>query len=363
MIEKNVKKDNSENKENPMRKDIRLVLLAARSCCLNCEYCFVKKTNEVMSKKVIKQSVDFLLTSESDNVHLQYFGGEPLMLPLDVFKWSIEYAISEAEKIGKTIRIIITTNAIYLDEERIEFLKKYKDYIIIEVSLDGKKESHNKNRPQKDAMEIDSYTLITKNFPILTKSGLYSRISMVVSPHTAHELLENFEHLLELGFNKIWIMLSCGVYWSKEDIDKFREQLVLIGKKHYEDIKTGRIVFMNLRDWFAPYRMNSELIVDLNGKIYPACMNYLVEDEKIKETYCLGNLNDPNIKNIDYYEDRRISNDEAITTFFKTNDIIPNYDCNIKTGMMINAFVQKMNEKLKADNVDVFKYFTEYKKD
>ncbi len=343
-------------------KDIRLVLLAARACCLDCQYCFVRKTNELMSQTILKKGIDFLFTSSAQNLQLQFFGGEPLMLPTETFKWSVEYSLSKAKKLNKNLKIIITTNAIYLTRDKIEFLKKYKEHIIIEVSLDGRKESHNINRPQKDKSRvIDSYSMIIKNFPALINSGLYSRISMVVSPHTAKDLLENFQHLLELGFNKIWLMLSCGVLWKDEDIKAFKTQLQRIEKKYYAQIKRGKILFMNLRDWFAPYRMNSELIVDLNGKIYPACMNYLVEDEKVKAKYCLGNLNDPKIKPIDYYEKKRISNQEAIDVFFKVNKIIPNYEGNIKTGMMINKFVEKINNRLKKDKVDISRFFHEYK--
>jgi sulfatase maturation enzyme AslB (radical SAM superfamily) len=343
------------------KKEIRLVVLAARACCLNCQYCFVKKTNEVMNKKILKKSIDFLFTSVSQDIQFQFFGGEPLMLPLDVFSWSIAYAVARAKKKKKNLKIIITTNAIYLDEKRIAVLKKYKKYILIEVSLDGEKESHNINRPQKTGQSFDSYSLIVKHFPLLMKSGLYVRISMVVSPHTAGDLLVNFEHLLKLGFNKIWIMLACGVFWSPETISLFEKQLNLLGNKYYEKMKQGKIIFLNLRDWFAPYRMNSELIVDLDGKIYPACMNYLVEDEKVKSSYCLGDLNDPKIKSIDYYEKKRISNDEAITVFFKTNDIIPNYESNIKTGMMINRFVKRLNHRFEREGIDSYKFFNEYR--
>ncbi|MBL7130731.1 MAG: radical SAM protein [Candidatus Omnitrophica bacterium] len=343
--------------------DIRLVLLATRACCLNCQYCFVKRTNELMSQEVLKKAIDFLFTSESQNLQLQFFGGEPLMLPDDRFKWSIQYAIAKAKRAKKNLKIIITTNAVYLTQKKIGFLKKYKNHIIIEVSLDGKKESHNTNRPQKDkTSRIDSYSMITKNFPAIISSCLYSRVSMVVSPHTAKDLLENFEHLLGLGFNKIWLMLSCGVLWGDQDIKEFERQLQKIGEKYYEQIKEGKILLMNLRDWFAPYRMNSELIVDLNGRIYPACMNYLVDDEKVKEKYCLGGLNDSGFKNIDYYERKRISNQEAIDVFFRVNKIIPNYKSNIKTGMMINGFVKKMNNRLKGDGVDISKFFNEYKR-
>lgn len=343
------------------KKEIRLVVLAARACCLNCQYCFVKKTNEVMEKEILKKSIDFLFTSANKDIQFQFFGGEPLLLPFDVFKWSIIYAVGQAKKKKKNLKIIITTNAIYLDEKRITFLKKYKKYVLIEVSLDGEKDSHNINRPQKTGKSFDSYSLIVRHFPLLIKSGLYARISMVVSPHTAKDLLVNFEHLLKLGFNKIWIMLACGVHWSPKTIAVFEKQLNLIGGKYYEKMKSGEIIFLNLRDWFAPYRMNSELIVDLDGKIYPACMNYLVGDEKVKESYCLGNLNDPTIKSIDYYEQKRISNDDAITVFFKTNNIIPNYASNIKTGMMINRFVKKLNGRFRRDNADIFRFFNEYR--
>jgi len=352
--------NNKINKINKINnKSVRLVLMATRACNLKCKYCFVKMIGVVMDKETLKKSIDFLFTSQSHNLHLQYFGGEPLMLPKERFKWSVKYAIKKSKEYKKNLKIIITTNATLLDKEKINFLKKYKNYIVIEVSLDGNKKSHNVNRPQKIS-ELDSYSLITKHFPILIKSGLYVRISMVVSPLSVKDLLSNFEHLLSLGFNKIWIMLACGVYWSLKDINEFRRQLNSIAEKYYQDIKTGKILLMNLRDWLAPYRMNSELIIGVNGKIYPACMDYLVDDVKVKEKYCLGDLNRADLKNIDYYEEKRISNQEAIDVFFKVNKIIPNYESNVKTGMMINEFVRTLNRHLRKEGVDVLKLFNEY---
>lgn len=351
--------DNELIKDFEKESEIRLVLLAARACCLNCAYCFVKKTNELMKESTLKKSIDFLISSDKKNLQLQFFGGEPLMQPYDVFTRSIEYAIFKAKESGKKIKIIITTNSVYLDDKRIEFLEKYKDNIIIEVSLDGDKISQNINRPQKNNAEFDSYSIITKNFPRLLKSTLNYRISMVVSPATCRNLLHNFEHLLDWGFKKIWMMLSCGVLWEEEDVNAFREQLNLIELKYYKKIKSGEILILNLRDWFAPYRMNTELIVDLNEKIYPACMNYLMDVDEIKEEFCFADLNNLMGKNIDYYEKLRLSNNHAINLFFKENKIIPNYSSNIHTGLMINDFVRGLLDKLEKDGVSVEKLFRE----
>lgn len=344
-------------KDKTKKDEVRLVVLAARACCLNCKYCFVKMTNEVMDESTLKKSIDFLFSSKRKNLQLQFFGGEPLMLPDDVFRRSIDYAVVGARNREKDIKIIITTNSVYLNEEKIKFLENYRDNIIIEVSLDGDKESQNINRPQRGKKNFDSYSVITKNFPKLLKSKLDYRISMVISPETCGKLFRNFEHLLQWGFKKIWMMLSCGVLWKDEDISTFYKQLELIGKKYYGDIKSGKIVLLNLRDWFAPYRMNTELIIDLNEKIYPACLNYLIDSEEIKEEFCLGDLNNLGGKNIDYYDDMRISNGHSISLFFKENKIIPNYESNIKTGMMINKFVKNFTLKLKRGGIEVKELF------
>jgi len=345
--------DNEIIKDISRENEIRLVLLAARACCLNCKYCFVKRTNEVMKESTLRKSIVFLLSSKRKNVQLQFFGGEPLMLPDEVFKRTIDYAVTKAKRRNKNIRIIITTNSVYLNDEKIRFLENYKDNIIIEVSLDGDRESQNINRPQKGNEKADSYNIITKNFPKLLRSQLDYRISMVVSPETCGKLLHNFEHLLQWGFKKIWMMLACGVLWKDENIDTFYKQLHLIGKKYYGEIKEGKIVLLNLRDWFSPYRMNTELIVDLNEKIYPACMNYLIDSDEIKEEFCLGDLNKLGNKGIDYYDNLRISNDHSISVFFRENKIIPNYESNVKTGLMVNRFVKEINSSLKKDGTEI----------
>lgn len=332
------------HKEQTEQESIRLVLLLTHGCCLRCKYCFVQQSKGFMPEDVLLKSVDFLLSSEKSKLQLHFFGGEPLLVPFGLIRRGITYAVNNAKKLGKEIEVIITTNGICLDKEKIDFFNRYKKNIILELSLDGDRKAQNLNRPQSNKSR-DSYSLIVKNFRFILDSGVDKRISMVVSPYTVDNLISNFNHLMGLGFTKIFMMTACGVNWSKEKLDLLKKNLSKIEDYLFRKIFNKEVYLINLKDWFSPFRMNTELVVDLDGKIYPACISYLLHNEKDKKKFLLGDIN--HIKEgIDFFDKRRISNEEAMYVIFKENKVLKYLKNNIAAGMIMAKFVERLNKKL-----------------
>ncbi len=325
-------------------RDIRLVLLVTHSCCLKCRYCFVQQEPGQMSLETIKDCIDFLFTSKKDSLQLHYFGGEPFMIPFDCLKKSIEYAVKKSKETGKKLRILITTNGICADKRRLEFLKKYSDYVTIELSLDGDKKSQNLNRPQHDSK--NSYELMVSNFANILNSGIRNNISMVISPYTVDRLKNNLKHLISLGFKNIFMMTACGIKWSNFKLEVLEKNLAAIEDFCICKIKEGRLNLLNRTEWMSPFRMNTQIIVDIDGKIYPACISYLIHDKKTKEKYALGNVKEAGKKGIDYYEERRMLNNDALNVIFRENNILGNLESNFKAGNIMAAFVRRLNSKL-----------------
>lgn len=128
-----------------------ICLHVAHDCNLRCEYCFAGTgafggNRTLMSLETGKRGIDFVLEASRHRSHVEvdFFGGEPL-LNFPVVKQLVEYGQQAAYSCGKTIKFTMTTNAVLLDAEIQQFLEQ--EDISVVISLDGRKEVHDKMRP------------------------------------------------------------------------------------------------------------------------------------------------------------------------------------------------------------------------
>ncbi len=117
------------------------VIAPTMACNYNCEYCFeTKRENYICQNHTIAHIVSFIKSQvDSDkcikHVHIQWFGGEPL-LAFDV----IEHISTELIRFcnDKSIKFsaTITTNGYYLDKYKIDKLYSF-NVNNIQITLDG----------------------------------------------------------------------------------------------------------------------------------------------------------------------------------------------------------------------------------
>ena len=121
-------------------------------CNLRCSYCFAEYGQKYEGNKRyftgqdIKKVIDVFIDELFPNVG-QYridfvSGGEPL-LRFDVVKEAILYVETKTKETNKKVTIWLCTNGILLNEEICDFLNQHN--VSIGISLDGKKESNDKN--------------------------------------------------------------------------------------------------------------------------------------------------------------------------------------------------------------------------
>lgn len=92
-----------------------------------------------MSFDTAKTAVDLLINNSANhrNLEVDFFGGEPLM-NFEVVRQTVEYAESLEEKIQQKFRFTITTNAMLLNDEIMDFVNAHMSNIVL--SIDGRKE-------------------------------------------------------------------------------------------------------------------------------------------------------------------------------------------------------------------------------
>jgi uncharacterized protein len=185
-----------------------LCLHIAHDCNLACKYCFAEEgeyhggKRELMSYEVGKAALDFLIENSGSrhNLEVDFFGGEPL-LNWQVVKDLVAYGRSREEESGKHFRFTLTTNGVLLTDEVIDFVNKEMDNIVL--SIDGRKEIHDKMRPFRGGAG-GSYDRIVPKFQKVAESRGQERY-YVRGTFTRYncDFAEDVLHLADLGFKQI----------------------------------------------------------------------------------------------------------------------------------------------------------------
>ena len=183
-----------------------LCLHIAHDCNLACQYCFAEEgeyhgRRALMSFEVGKKALDFLVANSGSRVNLEvdFFGGEPLM-NWQVVKDLVAYGRSLEEPYNKKFRFTLTTNGVLLNDEVLEFANKEMANIVL--SIDGRKEVHDKMRPFRGGQ--GSYELIVPKFQKVAESREQTDY-YVRGTFTHHNLdfSKDVLHLADLGFKQI----------------------------------------------------------------------------------------------------------------------------------------------------------------
>ena len=128
-----------------------MTISITNECNMRCKYCvysgnfshYRTHSNKVMSKKIAFKSADYFLdhiSNDGEPKFFTFYGGEPL-LNFSLIKEVISYIKSRTTA---NIYFSITTNGTLIDDEKIDFLINNKIFLM--VSLDGDKQTHDKNR-------------------------------------------------------------------------------------------------------------------------------------------------------------------------------------------------------------------------
>lgn len=185
-----------------------LCLHIAHDCNLGCKYCFAEEgeyhgRRALMSFEVGKAALDFLVANSGNRVNLEvdFFGGEPLM-NWDVVKRLVEYGRSIEEAHHKKFRFTLTTNGVLLNDEILEFANQEMANVVL--SIDGRKEIHDKMRPFRGGSTRSSYDVIVPKFQKVAESrGQMNYYVRGTYTHNNLDFAADVLHLADLGFKQI----------------------------------------------------------------------------------------------------------------------------------------------------------------
>lgn len=313
----------------------RLILLITHNCQLRCKYCRVRKFPASMKTDFLFKGIDLLFTSNRQDLQLQFFGGEPL-LRFDLVKKAVAYAENINKRLKRDLSFILTTNGIALSRDKVDFFKRHK--FIIECSIDGEIESQLKARRAPGGKNY--YSRVINNFQYLFQSGIPHYSISVVMPESVSLMSRNFAHLVGVGFKRLQMNYSLGVFWSEKAIKRlFREtkEIVQGCLKRRKGIELINISPARRE----PVVLNAELTVDCDGDIYSEYGICLEEDfSAMKNKFLVTELK--NAENINLYSSTQFQNFYRLSKIYsaanrKFRRIILN---NIILGKRYEAFLR-----------------------
>lgn len=191
----------------------RIVLNTTNQCNLACGYCYEYSDDRIsttankpkyMGEDVAKAAIDTLMKESASRplLHVTFFGGETL-LNFPLMKWAVEYARTEAAKLGKQVDFSLTTNATLLTEEIVDFLAENR--IGVTVSIDGDRELNDRMRVFHNGK--GSYDVIAPKIKMLLERHKTNSIGARVTLSSGvSEIRRIYDHLTkELGFKGVGI--------------------------------------------------------------------------------------------------------------------------------------------------------------
>ena len=136
--------------------NLLLTIAVTRACNFDCSYCFEgNRTGKPMSAEVEDQLIKFIGRFYTRDVSLTWFGGEPLLAFDRIL--SIDRRVRE---LGKRVTASMITNGFLLDDYKVSKLNDL-NVSYLQITLDGKKETHDSRRFQKNG--APTYDKILEN--------------------------------------------------------------------------------------------------------------------------------------------------------------------------------------------------------
>ncbi|MDR0473162.1 MAG: radical SAM protein [Treponema sp.] len=204
-------------------------LCVTRSCNLDCVYCYQKHTGERMPFETARNAVDWIFAhvpDYADGVEIGFIGGEPL-LEFQLMRQVFEYACDMKPAVPHIF--FATTNGTLLTDEMKAWFAERKECFWLGLSLDGTKETHDRNRG-------NSFDKIDTGF--FLRNWPEQDIKMTLSEFSLGRLAEDVKYIHSLGFKKIGgVNLAEGSFdWDRDEyIRRIIPQLAELAEFYVEN--------------------------------------------------------------------------------------------------------------------------------
>ena len=288
------------------------IVIPTFRCNCKCVYCHsVPRPPNAkgfdMDEDTAKAIVNFILTSPSNSLVIEFQGGDCL-LNFDIVKFIIEYALKKSKEEKKRVLFSLVTNLTLMNEEILKFLKEHH-VVGLATSLDGPKEVHDKNRKYINGSgTYDDVVYWVKRIKTEFKEYFSLNALTTITRYSLPYAKEIPEELFNLGFSGIWLRFLNNLgfahtlwkkigYSSKEFLSFYKKSLdhifKLNEKRNFAEVWAtyiGKKILQKrdpmLVDLQSPCGAGiGQLLYDHKGDIFTCD-----EAKVLGETFKLGNV-------------------------------------------------------------------------
>jgi sulfatase maturation enzyme AslB (radical SAM superfamily) len=268
-----------------MEKEIKfypgsILMILGYKCTNSCSYCYLKKNGAKMEQnmsletfeKAIKWYENFLETPNLPyKPSIALIGGEPLMYWDELnFEKNLPILAKIVKKHGKEIRLV--SNGILLDDNKRKIIKE--NNIAVDISLDGPKETHDKNRKTKDGKGTwDQAFKVIQN---LIQDGNDLRVRGTITKNNASHAFEMYKFLSDLDCKRIGLEIDTFNNWTDKELsllsieyDKILEHYISNYDKEKSCFSLDRVLKLLPTDLIASTKMDSKFLRPNSMAILP----------------------------------------------------------------------------------------------
>lgn len=171
------------------------IMVVTTRCNLGCVYCQANSGEYMdMDMETCAHVIKFMFDSHREYVTLEFQGGEPL-LNWDIVKFGIEKAMEWNNGVKK-LHLALVTNGTLLDEEKVDFLKRFD--VGICISYDGPKEVHDFNRKYLDGR--GSYDDVIKAMGLVRLKRAKLSVITTITRKSLERAKEIVDAYVDMGF-------------------------------------------------------------------------------------------------------------------------------------------------------------------
>jgi len=233
----------------------QLTLLLTELCNLRCSYCHCdKKFLASMRPQTAHKAIDEVMEARpaEEPLNILLMGGEPF-LAFPLIQDVVDYTCGNYP--SKKVLFKAVSNGTLIHGNIQQWLLEHRNLFEVTLSLDGDKETHNRNR-------CGSFDLI--DFDFFTKRyGRHTTVSSVVVPETLDKLAANVMAMEEQGFG-IKFALADGIAWDvQQDAPRLAAQLDLLIEHYLQHPQLQPMNLLSYAIWCVPGHFAPERCVPL----------------------------------------------------------------------------------------------------
>lgn len=253
--------------EKPKKGYVGYTILPTTACNARCAYCFEQGIAfESMTDEVVEQTIRYILATrrEDANLHLHWFGGEPLMGEQVIDR--ICAALREAD-----ISYIsdIVTNGSLMNEDLARKAKEEWHLTKAQITLDGREEKYCEIK-RYVAFQGSPYRAVLNGIHALLDQNIRVSIRLNLGDDNLDELIALIDELEEEFTREDSISIYCHSIFADEEAevqneDRFYGGMAVLSERLYEFNKNR--VKQCQRDDFDETEEKQEKIYDRRGSL------------------------------------------------------------------------------------------------